>query len=101
VQPVSNEIPDKFALSQNYPNPFNPSTKIKFSLPNTSEGGAKAVKLVIYDILGNEIKMLANENLKPGDYEIEWNASNFPSGVYFYKITADVFNETRKMVLIK
>jgi photosystem II stability/assembly factor-like uncharacterized protein len=113
IQPVSNEIPDKFFLYQNYPNPFNPSTKIKFdiTLPlRTSEEETEGVKLSIYDILGKKISTLVNGQLKPGSYEIEWDASNYPSGVYYYRLEAcpsdrfnrsDGYNETKKMVLIK
>jgi photosystem II stability/assembly factor-like uncharacterized protein len=108
VKKISTEIPDKFNLSQNYPNPFNPSTKIKIEIP-PSKGARGMTHLFIYDILGREVTTLVNEQLSPGTYEVEWNASNYPSGVYFYKlITADAsaslsikYTETRKMVLIK
>jgi hypothetical protein len=98
-------IPTSYVLYQNYPNPFNPSTKIKFDLQksNFTLSGAKGlnVLLIIYDIIGQEIATLVNEQLKPGSYEVEWNASNFPSGVYYYKLTAGDFNESKKMVLVK
>jgi hypothetical protein len=80
VEPVSTEIPAQFVLYQNYPNPFNPVTKIKFSLPNPSKGGAYNVRLVVYDILGREVATLipplrgGEEGLKPGTYETEWDA---------------------------
>ena len=101
VVPISNEIPEKFSLSQNYPNPFNPVTKIRFSLPNPSEGGAQTVKLIIYDILGQVLETLVNDQLKPGTYEVEWDGSNFSSGVYYYSLVTQDFTQTRKMVLIK
>ena len=107
IKPVSTEIPVGFKLYQNYPNPFNPSTKIKFSLPLPSEGGAKNVQLIIYDVLGKEIANLippfwgGKEGLQPGSYEVEWNASNYPSGVYFYKLTAENYTDTKRMVLLK
>lgn len=106
VIPQNNNIPQSFELYQNYPNPFNPSTKIKFSIPKSNsplEGGRGGDKTVlkIYDVLGKEIAELVNEELKPGSYEIEWNAANFPSGIYYYKLTAGDFFETKKMVLIK
>jgi hypothetical protein len=108
IQNISTEIPSRFSLSQNYPNPFNPETKIKFDIPlsrGVSEGRGVLVRLVIYDILGKEIATLVNEQLKPGTYEVEWSAtcggSNYPSGVYFYKLIANEFTETKKMVLIK
>jgi hypothetical protein len=97
-------IPDNFSLSQNYPNPFNPVTKIKFTVPlsrGVPEGRGASVNLKIYDILGREIATLVNEPLSPGAYEVEWDASNYPSGVYFYKLITAGYTETRKMVLVK
>jgi len=92
----------EFELSQNYPNPFNPYTKIKFSLPAVGERHAfHTTKLIIYDVLGREITTLVNEQLQPGTYEVEWDASNYTSGVYFYKLITAEFVENRKMVLIK
>jgi photosystem II stability/assembly factor-like uncharacterized protein len=96
IQPVTAEIPSEFSLSQNYPNPFNPSTKIRFELPKSS-----FTKLAVFDITGKEIETLVSENMHTGTYEYEWNAVNMPSGVYFYKLEADGFTETRKMILIK
>lgn len=101
IEPISSEIPGQFSLYQNYPNPFNPVTIIKFSLPLPSEGGAQAVRLVVYDILGRQIAVLLNEQLRPGSYEVTWDASNYPSGVYFYKLITDEFLKTKKMILIK
>lgn len=106
IIPISNNIPDKFSLSQNYPNPFNPSTKIKFSLPEV-RGEKLEVRLGIYDILGRQIASLipplrgGEEGLAPGTYEVEWDGSNYSSGVYFYKLETQSFSETRKMVLLK
>jgi outer membrane protein assembly factor BamB len=103
IKPVSNQIPGEFELFQNYPNPFNPVTKIRFSVPNTVSPlkGGRRVILSIYDILGCEITTLVNEHLKPGTYEVEWNASEYPSGVYFYILNADGFIDTKRMILIK
>jgi hypothetical protein len=101
IKQISSEVPNDYSLSQNYPNPFNPSTNIKFSLPNPSEGGAMDVKLVIYDALGREVSVLVNEQLKPGTYEVEWNADGYSSGIYFFKLTVSDFTATRKMVLMK
>ncbi len=113
LKPISSEIPRGYNLYQNYPNPFNPSTKIKFDVPssNLTPGGAKGlyVKLIVYDILGREIKTLVNNRLSPGTYETQWDASDNPAGVYFYKITAsdfsvssgNIYSETKKMILIK
>ncbi len=100
IQPISSEVPDNFSLSQNYPNPFNPVTKIKFSIP-PSRGARGMTRLIIYDILGREVTMLVNEQLKPGTYEVEWDGSNFPSGVYFYTLKTEQFRETKRMVLLK
>ncbi len=96
IKPISNNVPGKFALYQNYPNPFNPVTKIKFDIPKSSNA-----KLVIYDVLGREVTTLVNEQLKPGSYEVDWNAANYSSGIYLYKLITAEFNEIRKMVLIK
>ncbi len=102
IEPISSEIPQHFALYQNYPNPFNPVTKIRFSIPllrGVAEG--RGVLLKIYDILGKEIASLVNEELKPGTYEIEWDASNFSSGVYFYSLITENFTQTNKLVVLK
>ena len=104
VKKIYSEIPNGFSLSQNYPNPFNPITKIKFAIPllrGVSEGRGVLVRLVIYDILGREITTLVNEQLQPGTYEVEWDGSNYPSGVYFYKLITHDYIETKKMVLVK
>jgi hypothetical protein len=96
-------IPKQFALEQNFPNPFNPSTKIKYQIPaslNPSKGGT-SVTLKVYDVLGNEIETLVNEEKSVGTYEVTWNAANLPSGVYFYQIRAGSFVETKKMLLMK
>ena len=98
---ISAEIPDIFNLFQNYPNPFNPNTKIKFDVPNVVNGRDRSLRLVIYDALGREAVTLVNEQLQPGTYEAEWDASNYPSGVYFYRLETNTFSETKKMVLIK
>lgn len=95
---ISSEIPKGFSLSQNYPNPFNPSTIIKFAISGVS---VAQTFLSVYDILGNEVAVLVNQNLHPGEYQVEWNASSFPSGVYYYKLQAGEYSETKKMVLIK
>ncbi|MEO8512558.1 MAG: T9SS type A sorting domain-containing protein [Ignavibacteria bacterium] len=101
---TSSEIPSKLELSQNYPNPFNPTTKIKFQIPlsrGVSEGRGVLTQLTIYDALGKEVQTLVNSELQPGSYETDWDASAYPSGVYYYKLESGSFTETRKMVLIK
>jgi photosystem II stability/assembly factor-like uncharacterized protein len=97
-------VPKSFSLYQNYPNPFNPSTKIKFLIPllgGVSEGRGGLVNLTIYDILGREVATLVNESLKPGTYEVEFEGSNYASGVYFYKLITQDYSETRKLILLK
>jgi hypothetical protein len=89
-------VPNKFELSQNYPNPFNPSTRIKYQVAINSQ-----VSLKVFDVLGNEVATLVNEEKPAGNYEVEFNASQLSSGVYFYKLQAAPFLETRKMILIR
>jgi len=97
----NDEIPNKFALSQNYPNPFNPSTTINFSIPNDNSRRSGEVKLVVYDILGREIKILVNKKMTPGQHEVQFNADELTSGIYFYTLSAGDFFQTRKMILLK
>ena len=101
IKPILSEVPNKFSLFQNYPNPFNPVTKIKFSLPTVGQRHAFDVRLIVYDILGRGIAVLVNEQLSPGIYEVEWDGTNLPSGVYFYKLITEGYSETKKMVLLK
>jgi len=108
IKPISSEIPKSYFLSQNYPNPFNPSTKIKFSVPLLNQGGVAptevgdgVVSVIIFDILGREVTTIVNEQLHPGIYEAEFDGTNYPSGVYFYKLVTDGFTETKRMVLLK
>jgi N-acetylneuraminic acid mutarotase len=92
----SADLPTEFELFQNYPNPFNPTTKIKYQLPVQS-----FVTLKVYDVLGNEIAILVNEEKPVGSYEIDFKASSLPSGIYFYKLQAGSFLQIKKMVLLK
>ena len=101
---------EKFSLSQNYPNPFNPSTKIKFTIPTSPKSppyqGGEAmqewlVTLKIYDVLGNEVVFLVNEEKPAGEYEVEFSAENLSSGIYYYGILADDFADIKKMLLLK
>jgi hypothetical protein len=89
-------VPSNYLLYQNYPNPFNPITKIKYSLPLSDN-----VQIKVYDILGREIKTLLNEYKQAGTYEIEFDAGNLLSGVYFYSIRAGNYTATKKLILIK
>jgi hypothetical protein len=93
ITPIGTQIPNAYALQQNYPNPFNPSTKIKFSVPVSV--------MEVYDVLGSQVSVLVNETVKAGSYEIDFNASGLSSGIYFYKLSAGNFIQTRKMILVK
>jgi photosystem II stability/assembly factor-like uncharacterized protein len=100
----NNEIPKEFSLYQNFPNPFNPSTKIRFDVSSNrtlSETKGLNVQLIVYDILGKEVKTLINEQMNPGSYEVDFNASDLPSSVYFYRLVIGSFTQTKKMMLIK
>jgi type IX secretion system substrate protein len=103
-------LPLDYGLEQNYPNPFNPTTKIKYAVPrhgrqaNVAEAlnaSTTNILLKVYDVLGNEITTLVNEQKSPGVYEVEWNAGNQPSGVYFYRVQTESFSKTMKMMLLK
>lgn len=93
---LDNQSLQNSSLYQNYPNPFNPTTTIKYSIPNSG-----IVQIKIYDILGNEINTLLNEYIQDGTYEIEFNASGLPSGIYFYEIKSGSYLETKKMILLR
>jgi photosystem II stability/assembly factor-like uncharacterized protein len=101
VNNTSSEIPSQFKLYQNFPNPFNPSTRIRFDIPVTLGTMDENVRLAIFDALGREVDVLVYEPLKAGSYDVGWDASKYPSGVYFYKLTAREFIETKKMMLLK
>lgn len=91
-----------YKLEQNYPNPFNPVTKIKFSVPlNLETHGNASLQLSIYDLLGKELKTLINKPMEPGTYEVEFNGSGLPSGVYYYRLTAGEFSDIKKLMLLK
>ncbi|MGA2667524.1 MAG: T9SS type A sorting domain-containing protein [Ignavibacteria bacterium] len=101
VQPISNTVPSKFELAQNYPNPFNPTTRIKFAIAQTSD-----VSIKIYDITGREVNNLVNQRMTPGTYSVIWTAVNnmgnsVSSGVYFYRIEAGNYVESKKMMLVR
>ena len=89
-------ITNSYQLEQNYPNPFNPYTTIKYSIPTQS-----FVQLKVYDVLGNEVETLVDEEKSIGSYTVSFNASNIPSGVYFYSLNAGDFTQTKKMILMK
>ena len=91
-----NTVPSKFELMQNYPNPFNPSTSIEYSVPSN-----EYVLLKVYDLLGNEVNTLVNERQSAGNYEVNFDASNLASGIYFYRIQSGSFIQTKKLMLLK
>jgi len=114
VNQIGTEIPEKFVLSQNYPNPFNPATTIKYSLPVRQAGmpanfgdsdihrnDSRIINLKIYDVLGQEIRTLVNEKQSPGNYQVQFDASGLPSGVYIYRLQAGNFNQSKKMILLR
>ncbi len=97
----SQELPIKFELSQNYPNPFNPTTTIKYSIPSNTKGETSNVKLIVYDVLGREVAVLVNQKQNPGTYSVTFNANNYASGIYFYRLTTGDFVSVKKMILMK
>jgi len=104
VSDVEDEFqPVTFSLEQNYPNPFNPSTKIRYSIPSVTLSGVEEsrVQLKVYDILGNELGTLVNEEKPAGNYEVDFNASQLSSGIYLYKLQTGSFVETKKMILLR
>ncbi|MBK7227287.1 MAG: T9SS type A sorting domain-containing protein [Ignavibacteriales bacterium] len=100
---VDLSLPQAFSLEQNYPNPFNPSTTIKYTIPNVTLSGVEGSRVIlkIYDLLGDEIATLINENKPAGSYEVNFIASSLSSGTYFYKLQVGSFIETKKMILMK
>ncbi len=96
INTISTNIPQTFNLEQNYPNPFNPVTKIRFEIP-----AAGYVNLSIFDVMGQKIETLVNGKMIPGVFEAEFNASDMPSGVYYYQIKAGNFSQTKKMILVR
>jgi hypothetical protein len=96
VGETHNELPAETMLYNNYPNPFNPATVVRYQLPLASE-----VKLVVFDLLGREVSVLVDEKREAGIHEVKFDASHLPSGVYFYRLQAGNFVETKKLVLVR
>jgi hypothetical protein len=90
------KLPNSFQLFQNYPNPFNPTTSIKYSVPSL-----QFTIIKVYDVLGNEVATLVNEQKSPGEYEVEFDASNLSSGIYFYRLNTGSFSSIKKMIYLK
>jgi hypothetical protein len=103
VENNNSELPNNFSLTQNYPNPFNPNTKIKYTIPNVTLSGVEGsrVQLIVYDVLGNEVANLVDEYRQAGSYEVDFNAGDLSSGVYFYKLHTGNFVAIKKMTLLK
>lgn len=98
---VQTEIPYDFQLYQNYPNPFNPITLIKYDIAKAGKDNLTMTKLTVYDITGKEVRVLVNQNLTPGKYQATFDAGYFASGIYIYKLEAENFTESKKMMLLK
>jgi hypothetical protein len=98
---ISTEIADDFKLYQNYPNPFNPVTTLRFVIPATAGIHSDNIQLIIYNFIGQKIETLVNESSSPGTYEIEFDGTDYPSGVYFYKLIVGDYFDTKKMILLK
>ena len=96
IQSMDLTIPKEMKLEQNFPNPFNPSTRISFTLPKPGE-----VKIEIYNTLGQRVEILVNQYMLAGNHEVEFNAQNLSSGIYFYSIEAGEFHDVKKMILIR
>jgi len=101
IKKLGNVIPEDFILYQNYPNPFNPQTKIRFEIPKVRARYIESVQLIVYDILGQKVATLVNEQLSPGTYEVEFDGEKEVSGIYFYALTAGDYFSAKKMLLIK
>ena len=96
VEDTDRETPNLFSLQQNYPNPFNPLTTISYRLPIAGQ-----VTILVYDIMGQEIATLLNEFKEPGKHSVIWDAADFPSGIYLYRLEVNGLTEMKKMVLLK
>jgi len=101
VEQEESGLPESFILYQNYPNPFNPSTTIKFSIPFVESRHASSVQLIVYDVLGREVTTLINEEMQTGTYEVEFDATNLPSGIYFYRLNVNRYVDVKKMILLR
>jgi len=107
VKKSDNIQPNEIELSQNYPNPFNPATTLKYSIPvinrdsDIHRNDSRIIKLKIYDVLGREIRTLVNEKQSPGNYQVQFDASGLPSGVYIYRLEVGTILDVKKMLLLK
>ena len=101
IDESGNNLPMDFSLNQNYPNPFNPTTTISYTIPKVETLHVMSVNLAIYDVLGNELTTLVNEEQGSGTYKVQFDASNLSSGVYYYQLKSGNFVEIKKMLLMK
>lgn len=101
VHRTGDQVPQDYRLYQNYPNPFNPVTKIKFDVPSNVKRETSNVRLGVFNLLGELVEFLVNDELVPGSYEVSFDASRLPSGVYFYRLSAGDYSDTKRMVLVK
>ncbi len=101
IEQIGNSIPEYFSLEQNYPNPFNPKTIINYAIPSNVKRQTSNVKLIIYNSQGKQVTTLVNRKQNPGRYSVEFSGKGLPSGIYFYKLEAGEFTETKRMVLLK
>ena len=101
ITQTSTEVPVDFSLEQNFPNPFNPATTIRFTVMPNAKVQMSKVELTVYDALGRSVAKLVNDRLAAGTYSYEWDAANYPSGIYFYELKTEGFTKTKKMVMIK
>ena len=96
IQNITSELPTEYKLHQNFPNPFNPVTNINFDIIKSG-----VVKITVYDLLGREVETLVNQDMSPGRYKLDFNAANYASGMYLYKITTNDFVDVKKMLIVK
>ena len=101
IETNENRIPKDFKLEQNYPNPFNPTTTIKYSISAKMKSQKSNVVLIVYDVIGKEVAELVNENKSPGNYEVNFDASDLASGIYYYQLVIGDFIQIKKMILLK
>ncbi len=96
IEQISTQLPESYVLAQNYPNPFNPTTTVRFDIPKEA-----FVKVAVFNVMGQEVETLVNQDVKAGQYKVTWDASRYASGIYFYKLIANDYVSTKKMILIK
>jgi hypothetical protein len=101
IKQISGSIPLEYKLFQNYPNPFNPATNIRYQIRAEARSQESEVRIIVFDILGKEVVTLVNQKQKPGYYEVSFDGSKLSSGIYFYRLQAGEFVNTKRMILVK